>query len=283
MKIIDSFLFFNEFDMLDLRLNILDEYVDEFVLVESEVGFTGKPKRLFFNENKHKFEKYLHKIKHVITKVPSNMGEFEWYFKNSKDTIQFEFFQRNSIIDSIKDEADDSVLFISDLDEIWDPCQLIPFIPQMDDTKLYKPSSKICYFYFNLVASPYEWVQPVMLKSSLLKKFISQGYKLTQDIIRNDFKKINDRDIVILKDAGWHFSFTADVIYKIQNSAHTMFDKPPYNTREYIDYCIKNKTNPFHGFPMSVIPEEQLNDYLPSYVLENMDKYQKYILLEKTI
>ena len=57
MKIIDSFLFFNEFDMLDLRLNILDEYVDEFVLVESEVGFTGKPKRLFFNENKHKFEK----------------------------------------------------------------------------------------------------------------------------------------------------------------------------------------------------------------------------------
>ena len=49
MKIIDSFLFFNEFDMLDLRLNILDEYVDEFVLVESEVGFTGKPKRLFFN------------------------------------------------------------------------------------------------------------------------------------------------------------------------------------------------------------------------------------------
>ena len=65
-KIIDCFIFFNELDLLKYRLNILDDVVDYFVLVESTHTHIGKEKPLFYNENKNMFEKFNHKIIHVI-------------------------------------------------------------------------------------------------------------------------------------------------------------------------------------------------------------------------
>ena len=64
-KIYDCFCFFNEFDILDLRLNILDPYVDYFVICESSVTHTGAEKPFYFEENRDKFEKFLDKIIHV--------------------------------------------------------------------------------------------------------------------------------------------------------------------------------------------------------------------------
>lgn len=273
-------MFFNELDMLELRLNILNDYVDQFVLVEAKVGFTGTPKPLYFEENKNKFEKFLPKIKHIIIDSAPSLEEFEWYQKNSEEPVRYEFHQRNSIVNAVANEPDDSIIFVSDLDEIWDPLKIIPFLPNMDGTKIYKPQSKICYFYFNLVASPYDWVQPIFLKHSLLKELTANGLKLTQDLIRNNFNKINLDKVVILENSGWHFSFSADVFYKMKNSGHTKLNKPPYNTKEYLDTCIKTKKNPFHGFPMYVIPQNELEEYLPDYIKENMEKYQKYILIE---
>ena len=57
MKIIDCFIFYNELDMLTYRLNILNDVVDYFVLVESNHTFVGKEKPLFYQDNKHLFEK----------------------------------------------------------------------------------------------------------------------------------------------------------------------------------------------------------------------------------
>ena len=65
-KIYDCFLFFNELETLELRLEILNDIVDKFVIVESTVTFSGKEKKLFFNENKEKFKKFEDKIIHVI-------------------------------------------------------------------------------------------------------------------------------------------------------------------------------------------------------------------------
>jgi beta-1,4-mannosyl-glycoprotein beta-1,4-N-acetylglucosaminyltransferase len=60
--LVDTFMFYNELTVLELRLNLLDEYVDRFVLVESEVNHKGGPKPLFFQENKDRFAKWAHKI-----------------------------------------------------------------------------------------------------------------------------------------------------------------------------------------------------------------------------
>jgi beta-1,4-mannosyl-glycoprotein beta-1,4-N-acetylglucosaminyltransferase len=62
MKIYDAILFFNEIDILDIRLNILDPYVDYFIISECDTTFSGIPKKFLFEENKDKFEKFILKI-----------------------------------------------------------------------------------------------------------------------------------------------------------------------------------------------------------------------------
>ena len=64
--IIDCFPFFNELDLLDIRLKLLDNIVDKVVLVESTRTFTLSKKKLFYNENKNRYKKYKDKIKHII-------------------------------------------------------------------------------------------------------------------------------------------------------------------------------------------------------------------------
>ena len=76
MKIFDSFLFYNELDVLELRLNILNDVVDYFVLSESPMTLSGNPTPLLYLENKEKFSKFNHKIIHNITEIPENFNEY---------------------------------------------------------------------------------------------------------------------------------------------------------------------------------------------------------------
>mgnify|MGYP003659202461 CR=1 FL=1 len=69
-KIYDCFQFFNELDILDIRLNELDSEVDYFIVVEAELSHQLKPKPLYFEENKKRYSKFLHKIIHLV--VPAN-------------------------------------------------------------------------------------------------------------------------------------------------------------------------------------------------------------------
>ena len=48
MKIYDTFMFFDEEMLLDLRLNILNKYVDKFVITEASYMHSGKSKKLIF-------------------------------------------------------------------------------------------------------------------------------------------------------------------------------------------------------------------------------------------
>ena len=65
MGIYDCFIFFNELDLLEIRLSELYNYVDYFVIVEANKTFKGKSKPFYFEENKQKYKKYLDKIIHV--------------------------------------------------------------------------------------------------------------------------------------------------------------------------------------------------------------------------
>ena len=66
MKIIDTFIFYNEIELLTYRLSILNEYIDYFVLVEARYSFSGKPKELYYENNKDLFKKFNKKIIHII-------------------------------------------------------------------------------------------------------------------------------------------------------------------------------------------------------------------------
>lgn len=268
MKIIDTFPFFNELKMLDLRLNILNDYVDKFVLVEATRSHQDKEKPLYFEDNKHLFSKFLDKIEHVV--VDNFPTHSYWSHEN---------YQRDCILRGLQGGkcSGDDVVFISDLDEIWDPSKIIHTLPYMDANKIYKWKSKICYFYFNLVASPGDWIQPIYLKCSLLNNLLSQRLTISHDILRNQSGKLpaGINEVCPHEMAGWHFSYTESPTYKLQNFLHSEYSNL---TEAYIRDCIKAKINPFHKNEMYTIPVEDFETYLPAYVYNNIHKYNDFLL-----
>jgi len=267
MKIFDTFTFFNELDILELRLNILNKYVDKFILVEATRSHQDKPKPLYFKENLNRFEKFLPKIEHVI--VDTFPKYSYWSHENH---------QRDCIYNSLKGLSEENdIIFISDLDEIWDPEKIIPTLNNIDSNQIYRWRSRICYFYFNLLAQKEDWIQPMFLSFSLLKDLIEKNnMSLSYDILHNQSGRLNP-SINVLYDyyCGWHFSYTESPTYKIQNFLHTEYKDL---SEEYLKQCIKDKINPFYKNKMEVIESSQFNNYLPKYVINNLQKYQKYLL-----
>ena len=67
MKIFDCFMYFDEEVVLDVRLNFLNEYVDKFVIVESEFNHKGEKRVPQFDINK--FQKFKDKIIYILKKM----------------------------------------------------------------------------------------------------------------------------------------------------------------------------------------------------------------------
>jgi len=112
-EVYDCFTFFNELELLKVRLEELDPVVDHFVLVEARKSFTGNDKCLYFHENRKDFAKFKDKIIHlVIEEFPPPSGD------QDADHWNRESYSRNYILNALKNCSEDDVIFISDLDEI---------------------------------------------------------------------------------------------------------------------------------------------------------------------
>nr|VFJ58530.1 MAG: beta-1,4-mannosyl-glycoprotein beta-1,4-N-acetylglucosaminyltransferase [Candidatus Kentron sp. DK] len=133
MKIIDGFPFYDELELLDFRLKELGPYVDHFVLVESPITFSGKPKPLYFEENKERFKDFLPRIKHVV--IPPHIGvRKEGPF--ARDELAYYYIYRG-ILD-LHPHGED-VILLSDLDEIPDTEHVInEIVPMLLGNKVIK-------------------------------------------------------------------------------------------------------------------------------------------------
>ena len=139
-KIYDTFIFFNELDLLEIRLNMLYNHVDFFVIVEATKTFTGVDKPLFYVENKERFKQFHDKIINIVVDtLPNSFQEMEIKtddeLENSikqdclttpnvpKGEVHWlrEFYQKEQVKKPLLNVNDDDFIFISDLDEIWDP------------------------------------------------------------------------------------------------------------------------------------------------------------------
>lgn len=116
-RIFDCFTFFNELDLLEIRLETLAPHVDCFVLAESSITYRADPKPLYFEENKQRFKKFLPKIRHIIVEdMPAEKGfDQNW---------ERETFQRAALERGVVDSRDEDIVMLSDLDEIPEPSKI---------------------------------------------------------------------------------------------------------------------------------------------------------------
>ena len=116
--IYDCFSFFNELDLLEIRLNVLKDVVDKFVLVEAGETHSGKTKPLYFKENESRFAAFRDRIIYVCIERFPDVCTTDWAREN---------YQRNAIADGLKGAKDDDVVLVSDLDEIPRPEKIVEF------------------------------------------------------------------------------------------------------------------------------------------------------------
>tara|TARA_B100000767_G_C19621753_1_gene474374 strand:- start:43 stop:933 length:891 start_codon:yes stop_codon:yes gene_type:complete len=295
MKIFDCFMYFDEEVVLDLRLNVLDKYVDYFVIVESIFTHRGDKRKLKFNIEK--FEKFKHKIIYLIyDKEPVNIQKvsdkddlIKRSDKNIFNAIHRENGQRDLILNGLKEAENEDLILISDVDEI----------PNLKNLELKKINQKIIlfrqdmfYYKFNLKLPNLIWTgtkackkkylkSPQWLRNIKDKKF--SFYRV--DTFFSSTKYIN---IKFIDNGGWHFTnikTAAEIEYKLKSYLHhAEFDVNPIS-KEEIEQVMKNKKAIYDlkvdkrgkKFGNGKQLEKYSIDKLPKFLQNNLIKYKDWI------
>ena len=295
MKIYDCFMYFDEHVILDLRLNILNPFIDYFVIVESTFNHKGEKRKLKFDINKYK--KFENKIIYLIfDKEPSGIekvfdtdNEGEVSRKLILNAASRENGQRNFISKGLERANEKDLIIISDVDEIPN-LEKINWNTFKDQIVLFKQD--MFYYKLNLRLPDLIWsgskaCRKKKLKSpQWLRNVKDKKYSFFRlDTLFSEKKYIN---IKFINNGGWHFSnikTAAEIEYKLKSYLHHReFDLNPISESE-IEDIIKNKQAIYDlnvdkkinkiGSGNKLV-EHPLNK-LPSYILENIDKYKDWI------
>jgi len=254
MKIVDCFIFYNELDMLNYRLNILKDIVDYFVIVEAKYTFSGKEKPLYFNDNKQMFNFCNNKIIHVIVSdFPHKYPDID-YTKNQQ--WENEIYHRDCIKKAIDrlNLNDNDVITITDLDEIPDPTILTTIKNNNIKVDVYSLEMDMYYYNLNTLLNN-KWYHAKILSYETLKKLNKSC---------NDIRFLNCK---LIKNGGWHLSYFGDsniIKNKIQNFAHQEFNNNNFTDEEKINNRIKESRDVFDRDIINISRIEiKDNNYLP--------------------
>lgn len=257
--IYDCFLFNNELELLDIRLNLLKNIVDKFVITESTVTHTNEPKKLFYAENKSQFKQFQDKIIHnVITDSPSVSNP--WIIND----YQFSNMQKSLL----KCKPQDLILF-GDVDEIPRPEKVSEWIE--NDARLKVFAQAHCHYYLNFANEEKDtWLGTRMIAYRDLK-----GYG-TLWIAR--YSKYD----VKIDNGGWHFSYLGGVKRiqeKMRYSTHQEYNNDKYNTPEKIRLAmLDGKDIVGKGWKFYLADDS----FLPGYVIENKSKFESLLLAKNS-
>ena len=292
MRIVDSFMFFDESMLLDLRLNILDKYVSKFIICESTFNHNGVKKKLNFDIKL--FTKFKSKIEYIVLdKEPANLKVINEndssQLKESKildNALKRENFQRNFALKKLHEVNDNDLILINDLDEIPE----LKNFSYKNKITIFK--QRMLYFKFNLVYKNLSWTGSKICKKKdlispqWLRNIKTRKYPLWRLDIFFSKKKYNN--IEIIENGGWHFTNikTADEIHHKMKSFlhHFEYENSGLNP-EMIEKLIKDKKALYNynadqrDNKWSNNSElEKINlEFLPDYINENLDKYQNWL------
>lgn len=263
MKIVDCFMFYNEIDLLNYRLNILNHVVDYFIIVESMYTFMGNEKKLFYNENKELFKDFNEKIIHIIIdEVPYKTPNV-----NNKEQWINEIFQRNAISRGIKSNelSLEDLLIIADLDEIPDPNTL---------DKIKKGIITVTFNTLLLDNYYYNLNSKVHTNPESTKIITYEKYK-ELNISCNDIRHSTTPNIL---NGGWHLSYFGDPNFiknKMNEFSHQEYNNDTYTNVHTIEEKIKNFKDMYNRQMYIENINVKDNHYLPPQYEKYLTKYYK--------
>jgi beta-1,4-mannosyl-glycoprotein beta-1,4-N-acetylglucosaminyltransferase len=300
-KIYDCFPFFNELDLLEIRLSELYDHVDFFVLCESTVTHSGKAKPLYFNENRKRFKKWEDKIIHLIYD-PKSLGFFfnffEWlgqfgFMKRRSVGRIYSIFklgryvpemnQRNYLINGLNGLKDEDIIFMSDLDEIWNPNIKNMAIRQLRDDKVVQLDQSL-YFYFLNGRADSIWRSANVFRYKMLKKYSMDDLRhwtFREKFIGALFKVYSARKReIVWKNGGWHFSYLGGIDKireKFENISHFENDSDDVKSMDNIKKMVKK--GEFVSKNETIrLKYVKIDDSFPKTILKNRNKYKKLIM-----
>lgn len=280
--IYDCFQFFNELDILKIRLEVMSPIVDKFVISEATETFSGLKKPLYYEENKELFEKFQDKIIHVVVDdTPEG------------DTHARDTFQKNAVTRGLKDCTDEDIIIFSDLDEIPNPEKIREILKDFKEDKIYHFAQRLFYCYLNMeevsgnllsYAGEFEgitdkkWIGTKMLSYKLLRE---------QKFLLGDLRFPERKEMGIrVADGGWHFGYMGGlgekdikkrVQEKVVSAAHQEYNSK-YIINNVVDQ-IKDGKDLFGRNAKFVRCE--IDESYPAYIRSHQDELAFLILQEE--
>ena len=273
--IYDCIPFFNELDILKLRMQILSPYVDKFVLEESTVTFSGEPKEMIFAKNRDMFREFEDKILYVAVDNSPMSGV---------TTHERDKFQKNQLIRAMSEAKPDDIVIFSDVDEIPNPKVLQKIVQNFDQEKIYHLAQRMFYCFLNMeevsgnllsITGEFQGVdrkQWLGTKICCFKNLPKEGIVFLREVSPKDPRSVR------VPDGGWHFGYMGgdgerDVAkrigIKVQAAAHQEYNKSRY-LNEAVDRLLCGEDIFDRNAKFIRVP---IDDSYPEYLREHQEEY----------
>jgi beta-1,4-mannosyl-glycoprotein beta-1,4-N-acetylglucosaminyltransferase len=285
-RIFDCFTFFNELELLEIRLEELAPVVDRFVIAESPLTFTGRPKPLHFRDKKARFAAFADKIIHIVADeqpITESPWDREWY-------------QRNALQRGIADAAPDDLILLSDIDEIPRRqviCKIKKSPPDLNEVLCLE--LRMFYYFANLEfddrwlrRGPRCLVKGGYFGMQKLRNIKGPHSSFFHDMSRaisawRESGRLLRRRAI--RDAGWHFSYlggVAAIQEKVQSTSDGWKLPEDYKHAAAIMARVGNRIAVKDG-PFSQLHLRAIDESFPAHLRANLERYHNLVASEATL
>ena len=271
-RVFDCFTFYNEFDLLELRIEELWDVVDFFVIAEANITHQNRPKSFYLKDNWARVEKYASKIRHIMVED----------MPNDTDTWVNERFQRACLVRGLHDLTPNDIVITSDCDEIPRAEIIAEIKNDINDYDRYMLSIPIFMFKLN-----YLMTTPNVMHNNIAvtRGRVYQNPQYEREYLFPWTHRPGAENAVTIKHSGWHFTYfgkTEFAINKIQSFAHFETNVPNIVDRLNVDKMIESKVGIAWEEGAERFEYARLDEYFPNTVLNNLEKYKDMIVPNAT-
>lgn len=264
MKIYDCITYFDEDLILKIRLNVLYNFVDKFIISEGAFNHRGIKRKLHFNIDN--FKEFSKKIIYVPVENFPNLN-------NPWDMLKYQRNSSNKFLDNL--DKNDYVI-VSDVDEIPNPSKILEFINSNNNIGVFE--QLMFYYKLNILNE----TSPLWHGSKICKYkyFKSPEWLRAYKSKQYPWWRIDKpKNLNILKDGGWHYSFLYNlegIIKKISSYQHSEYDNDEIKNKDNLINKIKNKQDLFgRNYKYKNINLDKRT--APEYIIENLHNFREWI------